>query len=63
MTRRRRPCSRCRRLTVLVALTEAPLGPPPTTRALLSADRVVWLCRRCTGLAARPSPPSPRGRR
>ncbi len=59
MARRRRPCWRCRRPTVLAALTGAHLGPPPNTRALLSADRVVWLCRRCTGPAANPSPPLP----
>jgi hypothetical protein len=63
--RRRLPCWSCDRLTPAAELVETHVRAGETNRPgwWLSADRVVWLCRRCAAPLPKPGRPcSPEGR-
>jgi hypothetical protein len=65
MRRRHLSCWSCGRPTPAAELVETHVRAGETTRSgwWLSADRVVWLCRRCAAPPLKPARPNSRERR
>jgi hypothetical protein len=63
--RRRLPCWSCGRPTALAELVETHVhaGQPGRDGWWRSADRVIWLCPRCTAPLRKPARSHPRERR